>query len=603
MTLKLQTRTDFLSVPIRCIRLIGVPLFFFFFISSSSAQYKLDIKFCGISTPETQKLLSFKKDFRDSLSRNKELQKILDNFRAEGFLAAGFDSLQKDSTKLTACFHAGEKYTWLKLGAGNIDEGILRSSGFSEKIFQGQIVDYKRASKFMEKILRWCENNGYPFASVRLDSISINEGNPDKIGAGISAQLNLTRNKLIKIDSVVVYGNAKIAPVYLYSYLSIKPNDLYNETLIRDIRGRLKEIAFVSELKPYNVVFSDDKARLELFLQSKRASQFDLVVGLVPPPEKTPGKYELTGDAHLKLINSFARGETMELNWKKPEPLSQDLKVKFNYPFLFSTPFGIDLFLSIFKKDTTYLDVTRDVGIQYIIRGNNSLKAFVSLKESNLLSTVAFQYSTTLPSFADISTTQYGLALHAEHLDYRLNPRQGFSLDAEARIGDKTIHKNADLNPAIYDSLRLRSTQYHALLQADYYVPLAKQSVITAGVKSAYQYSPVIFSNERFRIGGLKTLRGFDEESINASLYAIGKIEYRFLLEQNSYLLAFVNQAWFRDESRNATTSSGTPLGFGAGITFETRLGIFSFIYALGRENDQVLLRNGKIHFGLISTF
>jgi outer membrane protein assembly factor BamA len=208
-----------------------------------------------------------------------------------------------------------------------------------------------------------------------------------------------------------------------------------------------------------------------------------------------------------------------------------------------------------------------------------------------------------LPSFADISTTQYGLSLHAEHLDYRLNPRQGFSVDAEARIGDKVIHKNADLNPVVYDDLELRSTQYHTALHADYFIPLAKQSVIATGIKSAYQYSPVIFRNELFRIGGLKTLRGFDEESINASLYVIGNIEYRFLLEQNSYLLAFVNQAYFRDQSRNAAIYDGSPLGFGGGITFETRLGIFSFIYALGRENNEVLLRNGKIHFGLISTF
>jgi len=596
MTLKKKIKADFLSILISPFRVIRIPLFFFLFISSSSAQYKLNINFCNSTTTEIQKLLSYKKEFRDSLSRSKELQKVIVSFRAEGFLAAGFDTLQKDSAQLNACLYAGEKYTWLKLGAGNVDEGILRSAGFSEKIFRGQIVDYKRASKLMEKILRWCENHGFPFASVHLDSIDISEGK-------ITAQLNLTRNNLIKIDSVVVFGSAKIADVYLYSYLNIKPSDLYNEALIRDIRGRIKEIPFVNELKPYEVRFTADKARIELFLENKRASQFDLVVGLVPPPESSPGKYELTGDARLKLINAFGRGETMELNWKKPEPLSQDLKIRFNYPFLFSTPFGADLFFSLFKKDTTYLDVIRSIGIQYIIHGNNTLRAFVNFKESTLLSTSAFQFATSLPAFADISTTQYGLALHAEHLDYRLNPRSGFSLDADARIGDKTIHKNSDLNPAIYDTLKLRSTSYHATLQADYFFPLAKQSVLVPGVKAAYQFSPVIFRNELWRIGGLKTLRGYDEESITASLYVIGNLEYRLLLEQNSYLLAFVNSAYFRDQSRNAPVPSGDRLGFGAGITFETRLGIFSFIYALGRENGQVLLRNGKIHFGIVSTF
>ena len=44
-----------------------------------------------------------------------------------------------------------------------------------------------------------------------------------------------------------------------------------------------------------------------------------------------------------------------------------------------------------------------------------------------------------------------------------------------------------------------------------------------------------MFQNELFRIGGLKTLRGFDEESIFASVYSIFTLEYRFILEQNSY--------------------------------------------------------------------
>ncbi len=541
-------------------------------------------------------MLSHKKDFHDALSRNKELQKIIDDFRKEGFLSAGIDSLQSDSLLLAACIHPGEKYRWLKLGAGNVDEGILRSSGFNEKVFSGKIIDYTRAAKLMEKILLWCENNGYPFALVSLDSIEMKDD-------FVTTQLNLSRNKLIKIDSVKVFANATISDSYLYSYLSIRPGDLYNESLIRDIRARIQEIAFVKELKPFNVVFTEGKARVELFLESRRASQFDLVVGIVPPPENSPGKYELTGDAHLKLVNSFAKGEAIELNWKRPEPLSQDLKVRFVYPFLFSTPLGADLFLSIFKKDTTYIDVVKTAGLKYIIHGNNFLKAFISLKESDLLSPAAFQSTTTLPSFADVSVTQYGLAFHAEKLDYRLNPRRGFSADAEGRIGDKIIHKNAELNPAVYDSVKLRSTQYYATGGADYFLPVARQSTVTAGIKAAYQYSPVIFRNELFRIGGLKTVRGYDEESIFASLYVIGNLEYRFLLEQNSYLLAFVNRAYFRDESRNASVGSGDLLGFGGGITFETRLGIFSFIYALGRENQQVQVRNGKIHFGLISTF
>jgi hypothetical protein len=45
-------------------------------------------------------------------------------------------------------------------------------------------------------------------------------------------------------------------------------------------------------------------------------------------------------------------------------------------------------------------------------------------------------------------------------------------------------------------------------------------------------------------------------------------------------------------------------LGFGAGITFETKAGLFSITYALGRAFDNpVALRGGKVHFGFLSLF
>ena len=52
--------------------------------------------------------------------------------------------------------------------------------------------------------------------------------------------------------------------------------------------------------------------------------------------------------------------------------------------------------------------------------------------------------------------------------------------------------------------------------------------------KTGYLESPGVFENELYRIGGLKTLRGFDEDSIFASFYTIGPLETRYLLERNS---------------------------------------------------------------------
>jgi outer membrane protein assembly factor BamA len=108
-----------------------------------------------------------------------------------------------------------------------------------------------------------------------------------------------------------------------------------------------------------------------------------------------------------------------------------------------------------------------------------------------------------------------------------------------------------------------------------------------------------------YRIGGIKTLRGFDEESIYASFYVIGSLEYRYLLEENSYLYFFTDAAYYENLSVSfAGDRYDTPFGFGTGISFETKAGIFSINYALGKQFDNpIYLKSGKVHFGIVNYF
>ncbi len=574
---------------------------------SSQSKYNRSLNIQLVDTIHNDDFTKIKKQLfnesrlsaiRDTNSFNRELQDILFKLNSNGYLAAGFDNVHYDSVSCHVNLFLGDRYEWMTLSKGNVDEGFMGGSGYRQKLYERKSFQYEQVRKLQEKILTNCQNNGYPFASIKLDSIEMN-------GTAVSAKLNLTKNKFIRIDSVVVKGAATIAPVYIYNYIGIKQGAVYNEAQIDRISSRIRELPFVKESNPNRVLFSEKETKLELFLENKKASQFDGVVGLLPDNGNT-GKYTLTGEAHLKLQNALARGEVMELNWKQLPAKSQDLKVHFLYPFLFNTPFGVDASLALFKKDTTYLDVTKNLGIQYQLTGNNYIKAFINDKESTLESPAAFKYAMVLPDNADVSSISYGLGFHYEKLDYRLNPRSGYSLETTASTGTRTISKNKDIvetNPHLYDSLKLQTTEYHADLTFDFYFPLKDRHVIDVGFKGAYQYSPSIFANELYRIGGLKTLRGFDEESIIASSYGIMKLEYRYLLEQNSYLFAFFNEAYYRNNSREKNIHD-TPYGFGSGITFETKLGIMSVSYALGKEFDNpVYCRNGKIHFGILNYF
>lgn len=539
------------------------------------------------------KQISYQKSFLSFRGLQNELEKFLLKLYDNAYLAATFDSLGSDSLNLKAFLRLGKPYKWANLSKGNVEEAVLSEVGFREKIYANKAFYFKEVRKFLEKLLQYYENNGFPFASVKLDSIVIK----DNI---ISAQILSLKNTEILVDSISIKGKAKISKAYLYNYLNIKPKSAYKENIIRNISIRIREIPFLKEVKPFNVVFNEKNAHVLLFLENKKASQLDGIIGILPDQEQD-GKILFTGEAHLKLQNSLEHGEILELTWKKLQINTQDLKVKVIYPFLFSTPFGLDFNFILFKQDTTYINIISDIGVQYLLPGNNYFKGFVKTKKSSLLSTANLENLTVLPPYADINSIFYGISYKMEKLDYRLNPRKGYLFEITAAAGNKHVKQNPNIDSELYDGINLNTVEYNTDCGLDFFLPIRNRSTFNIGLKGALLESPTIFKNDLFRMGGLKSLRGFDEESIYASSYSILKLEYRLLLEQNSYLFIFWNGAYYENKK---DFIYDTPWGFGTGVSFETKLGVFSFTYALGTQlGNPIEIRSGKIHFGIVNFF
>ncbi len=539
--------------------------------------------------------LKYKTEFSDSIQRYREVQSIMNRLYSSGYLAAEAQKSERDSLIWTISIRPHVRYQWAMLSRGNVEEGILSMTGIREKFYTNR--DFKPAEvvSVMNKLLQWCDRNGYPFATASLTDVKIEANN-------ISASLQLDKGKQYSIASILVKGNAKLSSAYLQSYLGIKQRSVYNEQIVSRISSRIKELPMVGEARPYAVSFHDSTATLFLYLQNQKASKLDGIVGILPDNNQ-PGKVNVTGDVSIRLLSAFGYGGLIDFNWKLPESKTQDLKTRFNYPFLFQTPFGIDLGLNIYKKDTTYIELNRMVGVQFSMTGGNFIKAYFENRKSTLLNTKQYESATVLPPFADISSRHYGIAFKSSRLDYRLNPRKGYDSELSASAGTKNISPNPKLKQIDYSGIQLKSTQYLLKLSSDFYFPLGSRMVNNAGVISGALVGKETFQNELYRIGGLKTLRGFDEESIPASQFVILKNEWRFILEENSYLLAFVNAAWYERKQRDYFITD-KPIGFGAGITFETKLGIFSLNYALGKEFDNpIRFRAAKVHFGLVNYF
>jgi hemolysin activation/secretion protein len=156
----------------------------------------------------------------------------------------------------------------------------------------------------------------------------------------------------------------------------------------------------------------------------------------------------------------------------------------------------------------------------------------------------------------------------------------------------------------LYDSLQLRTFQYRISGEFSGYLPLGKRSTVKLASTGAWTISnQAIFRNEQLRLGGNKLMRGFDEEVIFASSYLVGTSEYRLLLGQNSYLYAFLDYGWIIDRT-SKTNQNYRVYGTGAGITFETRAGLFGVSLAYGAKvGGSPDLAAPKVHFGYVSLF
>ncbi len=588
------------------------------YIDSSSSlvaqrPVTLDLKITG-SEKVHSAWESLPETYPDSLSLIENLKNTIASLHNDAYLAASIDTVIWRDTVAQVNLQTGAQYEWTSLANGNVEAVFLEQIGFRERLLDGKPFNYSQLIKIQEKLLNYAENNGYPFASVWLDDIVVAE---EKIGAKIFME----KSRLIFFDKVKIFGNAKITTRYLENYLGIKNGELYSRDKVLKIKSRLRELPFVIEKQNATVTFSGDQATINLFIDKKNASRFDFLVGLQPGNQSTgPNNpdvrtFQLTGTFNADLNNQFGRGEKIYAEFQQLRPQTQELNIALAYPYILDTPFGADLKFDLYKRDTAYLDVISDLGIQYLFEAGTYLRVFWNRSITNVLSVneALILQSRQLPSILDINRSSFGVEYQIQKLNYRFNPSRGWMLNVRGGAGLKRIDKNNkilelttnEFDPeSLYDTIDLQSFQYQLSGQAAYYFPLSRRTVLKTGIRGGYIIadSPV-YQNEQFRIGGNRILRGFDEESIFVTNYAVATLELRLLLGQNSYLFAF-GDLGYTENIRVDQRNFDRPAGMGAGITFETKVGLFGFSLAVGKQqNTGFDFRSVKTHFGYVSLF
>ncbi|MBA2423627.1 MAG: hypothetical protein H0V61_10465 [Chitinophagales bacterium] len=585
--------------------------FLLFYCVSTAAQekYYLNINAADKDSGFLTKGFSYEKEFADTTTRTAELKKLLTKLYEKGYLETAYYFAGGDSSTVSYSLFTGIQWQWAKLYNGNIDAVILDRIGFREKLYSGKPFSISQVIALLNEILGYCENNGYPFASVYLDSFKIDHNN-------LSARIFLLKNKLITIDSIKVQGNVNISYRYLANYLGFRLPSVYQEDLVKKIAVRLKELPFLTEEKPAQILFQDRYAYLLLYLKKKNASNFDFVLGVLPN-SNTTGKLLITGDGRMNLINPFGKGESLGLRFNQLQSRTTEMRLQASYPYIFNLPFGIDASFDLYKNDTLYLEVKEQVGIQYLFTGVNYLKIYFRNTGNSILSvdTLSILQTKQLPSYLAFNTNFYGVEYQFERLDYRINPQRGVAMIFSGEAGNRKIKKDNRIlqltDPfqpefnfsSLYDSVDLKETQFRLTGNIDKFWLLSGRSSFKSSYHGGAILSNNIFENELYHIGGFRFLRGFDEQSIFASQYHVATLEYHYLLSLNSFAYLFFDAGYIENSALISYTSD-TPVGFGAGLNFETKAGVFGISYALGRQKDNPIeFRSAKIHFGYVNHF
>jgi outer membrane protein assembly factor BamA len=530
----------------------------------------------------------------DSIQLAGKLQESLSQLHALGYLNARYRLYQVSDSICNIQFASGAQFTLAYLGQGNLPETMLNKVHYRQKFFREKAFSYRAISSLLKEIIDYSEQNGYPFASVRLDSVGIT-------GSRLHCQIRYESGPLIVFDSVRVEGTDDLKEGFMMAQLGMYKSRPYDQQLVDQIPARISAMSYIRLNKPPSVVYKNGKATIIVDVRKRKVNEVDGIVGLLPN-ETADSKLLITGQATIDLHNLFASGKHLFVEWVRVQPETQSLELAYAHPKLLRSPIDLGASLFILKQDTSFINRNFTFELDFVPGINKRLGVATDFRSSRIISTATYLDNAALPSFADFNMTYYGLQYEVNTLDDPLFPRLGSRIALSAMAGQKRILKNAAFDDALYTGLDLNSGQYKMESEIDLYRSLGKNLVFKARLSAGLLAGDNLFVNDLFRLGGLMSIRGFNNNFFFASEYLIGSFEVRAVFSDNTYFMVLFDQAYINNRIPEVVREF--PTGIGTGFSLVTNSGIFNFVFALGRYSLQPFdFSLSKIHFGYIGRF
>ena len=540
--------------------------------------------------------------FADSLEWVTFLQTWVEDQRAAAFWEASVDSLSIHGRQVQATLHRGPRYSWseLRLPDDPDVQRWARRSGYRDRRFGGgRRLSPEGWTAVRDSLISRAGSDGYPFTSVALTDIVWSED------YGLAASVDVRKGPLIRIGDIRVPEDVRVRTVFLERYLGLVPGEPYSQRRIRRLQDRLAQLPYVTVNGEPTVSFRDSLAYLDLPLTRRAASRFDFVIGVMPNSNQTE-RLLITGELNGELYNGFGQGERIAARFEQLKPQTQELQLGVEYPFVFGLPFGFEGDLELYRRDSSFLNLNWRLAATYLREGNDRLSGFWEQRRTIVPGVDSTRLvDGLLPDTLGVNRSFFGLQLRRNRTDRRFSPRRGYTVDVSAAAGFRRL-RNLNFTGEVADSLTQRSTQYQLAAALDLYFDPLAGTVIYLGFRSeALLASRPVLANEQYRIGGARLLRGFEEQELFATDYQLLTAEFRLLLGERAFLYTFLDAARRNNRSaRKPNEPVDYPIGFGAGVNFDTRAGIFALSLGLGhRRGDALDLGSPKVHLGYVSVF
>ncbi|APY12748.1 hypothetical protein BWZ22_03615 [Seonamhaeicola sp. S2-3] len=540
----------------------------------------LKLKITGNSLSETKIIdsLNYQKVHNNFLSLKTEVDTIQQLLNKKGFIENKLVALKQINDSIyNASFLLKKQYNTIHVYFNKSLTSNKVLSLVSKKIYNDYFeLKFTEIENALNIINSEIAKEGRPFSKLKLSNIEVKK---DK---HLTAELTVDNTQEKRtISNIIIKGYEKFPKSYLKHYLKIKPFDVFDLNEIKNKTNQLQNLGFTTEIKPPEVLFTKDSTTLYLYLEKTQSNSFDGFLGF--GTNEDTNKIQFDGYLNLNLTNNLNFGESFKLLYKSDENDQKTFDTNLTLPYILKSPIGIDLSLNIFKKDSTFTTVEQTAKLHYQINSKHKIYSGLVFEESNNL------LNETSSLITDYKKNYFSF-------EYEFLKPQNYDL-----LFPLNSYIYIETNFGSRNDNDYKEKQSQLTLNAFKIFNLNTNNSIYVRTNGSIINSDTYFENELLRFGGINSIRGFEENSLFATLYGLINTEYRFKLNNAIYLHSVIDAAYFE----NKISSHHEKLfGFGFGFGILTKSGLFKLNYANGKsENQQFKLSNSKVHISLTTIF